>query len=93
MAYECLKGEPPFSRGQIEFQIMNKQPEPPPGGTQLVASVMSGLAKKPSDRPPTCSAVLEGNSLSRVEHVERVEGVGGSRGTFSAVAKTRAGVD
>ena len=72
MVYECLKGEPPFSHGQIEFQIMNKQPEPPPGGTQLVVSVMSGLAKKPDDRPPTCSAVLEGNGLSRVERVETV---------------------
>ena len=28
MAYECLKGAPPFSHGQIEFQIMNKQSEP-----------------------------------------------------------------
>ncbi len=104
MAYECLKGEPPFSHGQIEFQIMNKQPDPPPGGTQLVASVMAGLAKKPEDRPATCAAVLEGNNLtqrrreaesqggrarspsgphgngfSRVEHVERVDGVGGAR--------------
>ena len=76
MAYECLKGEPPFARGAIEDQIKNKQPEPPPGGTQLVASVMSGLAKNFEDRPPTCSAVLEGNGLSRVEHVERVETVG-----------------
>jgi len=60
MAYECLKGEPPFSHGQIEFQIMNKEPEPPPGGTQLVASVMAGLAKKPEDRPATCAGVLTG---------------------------------
>ena len=104
MVYECLKGEPPFSHGQIEFQIMNKQPDPPPGGTQLVASVMAGLAKKPEDRPATCAAVLEGNNLtqrrreaesqggrarspsgphgngfSRVEHVERVDGLGGAR--------------
>ena len=28
MVYECLKGEPPFCRGNIEFQIMNKEPEP-----------------------------------------------------------------
>ncbi|MBQ6007906.1 MAG: protein kinase [Kiritimatiellae bacterium] len=67
MVYECLKGEPPFSHGQIEFQIMNKQPEPPPGGTQLVASVMSGLAKNSEDRPPTCSAVLEGDGFSHKE--------------------------
>ena len=67
MAYECLKGEPPFSHGQIEFQIMNKQPDPPPGGTQLVASVMAGLAKKPADRPETCAAVLEGRDSNRVD--------------------------
>ena len=61
MVYECLKGEPPFSHGQIEFQIMNKRPALPPGGTQLVASVMAGLAKKPEDRPATCAAVLRGS--------------------------------
>ena len=72
MAYECLAGRPPFTRGNIEDQIKNKIPEPPPGGTQLVASVMAGLAKKPEDRPPTCAAVLEGNDPSRVEHVETV---------------------
>ena len=65
MAYECLKGEPPFVRGQIEFQILNEQPESPPGGTQLVASVMFGLAKKPEDRPRNCAAVLEGNISHR----------------------------
>ena len=32
MVYECLKGEPPFCRGNIEFQIMNKEPEPLTGG-------------------------------------------------------------
>ena len=61
MAYECLKGAPPFVRGAIEDQIKNKQPEPLTGGTQLVASVMAGLAKKSEDRPATCAAVLRGN--------------------------------
>ncbi len=65
MVYECLKGEPPFVRGQIEFQILNEQPESPPGGTQLVASVMAGLAKKPEDRPATCAAVLEGTDFTQ----------------------------
>ena len=92
MAYECLKGEPPFSRGQIEFQILNEQPESLEGhgrrGMTIASSVMSGLAKKPEDRPPTCAAVLEGNvsrggaetqrvvsnGNGRREHVERVEG-------------------
>ena len=77
MVYECLKGEPPFVRGSIEDQIKNKQPEPPPGGTQLVASVMSGLAKRPDDRPATCAAVLGGKCLSRAERVDFVR-----RGTF-----------
>ena len=134
MAYECLKGKPPFSHGQIEFQIMNKLPDPLPtegltgNAAILAAGVMAGLAKKPEDRPATCMAVLEGDNLTqrrreaelqsgrarspsgpqpegsrpvvtddtqpgrarspsapqgddnvRVEHVERVDGVGGAR--------------
>ena len=82
MAYECLKGEPPFSRGQIEFQIDNDTPEPlglTGGAAILEARIMAGLAKKPEDRPPTCAAILEGK-ISRVEHVERVEkSEGGAR--------------
>ena len=78
MAYECLKGEPPFARGQIEFQILNEQPEPLPGGTQLVASVMAGLAKNPEDRPATCTAVLEGkNFTQRSREVETQSGRAG----------------
>ena len=78
MVYECLKGEPPFVRGQIEFQILNEQPESPQGGTQLVASVMSGLAKKPEDRPRNCAAVLEG-MISRRDAVELSMMTGESR--------------
>ena len=59
MAYECLKGEPPFVRGAIEDQIKNKPPEPLPRG-RFCASVMAGLAKKPEDRPLRCEAVLGG---------------------------------
>jgi hypothetical protein len=79
MAYECLKGEPPFVRGSIEDQIKNKIPDSPVGRgvptMPLVAGIMAGLAKKPEDRPPTCAAILEGD-VSRVERVERVEGTG-----------------
>jgi len=100
MVYECLKGEPPFVRGQIEHQILNVQPEPldcgagvtgttgvsPVGNEErrhrsggngqdarcpsIAASVMAGLAKKPEDRPLTCSGVLEKKSFSRAERVE-----------------------
>ena len=66
MVYECLKGEPPFSRGQIEFQILNNPPPPLVGRgdptAPLIAGVMAGLAKKPEARPPTCTAVLEGDA-------------------------------
>ena len=83
MVYECLKGEPPFVRGQIEHQILNNPPEPLPGGTQLVASVMAGLAKKPGDRPATCSAVLGGDVSSRKERKERKD-AGGARSRATA---------
>ncbi len=77
MAYECLAGKPPFTHGNIEYQIMNTPPAPLPGGTQLVASVMSGLAKKPEDRPPTCTAVLVGERLPQKEAEPQVESLAG----------------
>ena len=74
MAYECIKGEPPFARGNIEFQIMNKAPEHLAGSgvsaAPLAVGIMSGLAKKPEDRPVTCMAVLEGDLSGRVENVD-----------------------
>ena len=86
LAYECLKGEPPFVRGAIEDQIKNKIPEPPVERKgpieQLAAGIMAGLAKKPEDRPKTCAAVLEGKGFSRVERVERVEGNTSRRGAY-----------
>ena len=59
MAYECLKGEPPFSRGQIEYQIVNNKPEPlGPQFANCGPGVMAGLEKKPENRPVSCAAVL-----------------------------------
>ena len=69
MAYECLKGEPPFVRGAIEDQIRNKRPEPLRSDGALAVGIMAGLAKKPEDRPPSCIAVLEGDGFSRAEEV------------------------
>ena len=59
MAYECLNGDPPFMRGEIAYQIINEPPAPLAGDSQLVASIMAGLAKRPQDRPKTCTGVLE----------------------------------
>ena len=58
MVYECLSGAPPFTRGQIEYQIEHDAPTPLPGNCSIAKMVMSGLAKKPEDRPETCSAIL-----------------------------------
>ena len=101
MVYECLKGKPPFCRGNIEFQIMNKEPEPLTDGMygpdevrfaeqshkrpasvpasrvqesgSIASSVMSGLAKKPEDRPKSCVAVLEGNYAKKEDVEENSE--------------------
>ena len=78
MAYECLAGKPPFSRGNIEYQIMNKPPDPLPTGVRageaaiLAAGVMAGLAKKPEDRPPTCTAVLGGEHPPQKETATQI---------------------
>ena len=58
MVYECLRGAPPFARGQIEYQIEHDSPEPLPESFSIAKLVMAGLAKKPEDRPGTCSAVM-----------------------------------
>ena len=76
MAYECLKGEPPFVRGQIEYQIDNDTPAPLGPHIIISGQVMKGLAKKPEDRPDTCAAVLEAYRSVNAERVERVEEVG-----------------
>lgn len=62
MAYECLKGEPPFSRGQIEYQILNETPAKLQCETWLSASIMLGLSKTPHSRPDTCIGILFPNS-------------------------------
>ena len=94
MVYECIKGEPPFSRGNIEYQIMNKEPEPLTYGSSSVpasrvqesgsiaSSVMSGLAKNPEDRPKTCLAVL-GGAYDKEENGERLESDGLTAGVES----------
>lgn len=89
MVYECLKGEPPFCRGDIEYQILHIEPEPliyggasvpahgrasvPASRPTIADSIMAGLAKKPEDRPKSCIEVLGSGELNRVERVERAE--------------------
>ena len=75
MAYECLKGEPPFSRGQVEFQILNKEPEPLPGGSDLARSILRGLAKAPALRPEKCIGVVAPVAVSRPRPRPTFQGV------------------
>ena len=59
MTYECLTGNPPFARGQIEYQIEHDIPVPlDPKFANCGLGVMAGLAKSPEARPATCVAVL-----------------------------------
>ena len=67
MAYECLKGEPPFCRGQIEYQIIHNKPDPFSVETPFVVNVLCGLSKNPVLRPQTCLKFFE-QQVSRVEH-------------------------
>ena len=59
MAYECLKGEPPFSRGGIEDQIKHKPPAPLDPHIAISGSLMAGLAKTPERRPASCMDVIK----------------------------------
>ena len=64
MVYECLKGEPPFVRGEIIHQILNNPPPPLPQGivSWLSEITMRGLAKKADERPATCCEIFGGSS-------------------------------
>ena len=84
MAYECLKGEPPFVRGAIEDQIKNEPPEPLVGrgvlAEPLIVGVMAGLAKTPEGRPATCVGVLEGDVLTQRHGDAEAQRGGASKG-------------
>jgi len=63
MAYECLTGHPPFSRGQIEWQIVHAHPSPLPDVIAIAEGILRGLAKEVKRRPLTCSDMLSNCSL------------------------------
>ena len=65
MAYECLKGEPPFARGEIAHQILNEKPIPLVGRSHFVVSIMAGLNKKPEGRPRNCVAIFTDDGFCR----------------------------
>ena len=60
MAYECIVGTPPFSRGQIEYQIEHDTPIPLPEHIGIARNIEAGLAKDCAKRPCNCAHVLGG---------------------------------
>ena len=58
--WECLAGEPPFSRGDLRHQIETVEPDPPSelDGIEFADSLIRGLSKAPEDRPGSCGALL-----------------------------------
>ena len=58
MCYECLSGNPPFTKGDIAYQIINEQPTVLPRTIAMSESIMKGLLKVPRNRPVACGAVI-----------------------------------
>ena len=59
--WECLAGEPPFSRGDLRHQILETvEPRSPNelDGIEFADSLLRGLSKAPEDRPESCGALL-----------------------------------
>ena len=50
----------PVACGQIEYQIVNEEPEPPARQNNFVKMVMMALAKDPQRRPLTSKSLIEG---------------------------------
>jgi eukaryotic-like serine/threonine-protein kinase len=60
VAYELLCGHPPFHQGEIQYQILNEDPEPIPGVKQeYMDAILKGLSKNPDDRPGSAVEFLE----------------------------------
>ena len=76
MAYECLAGQPPFSRGQIEYQIEHDTPTPLDEHIAICSQVMAGLAKSSETRPATCATVLtvDARNMSNAIPAEKDDG-------------------
>jgi len=56
--YDCVAGHPPFHRGAIEHQIVNREPQTVEGCGAFGAALLKGLAKSDKQRPETCAAIL-----------------------------------
>ena len=61
LAYECLAGHPPFHTGDLQWQIMQEDPDPIPGQPGWVNEVLlRGLVKKAEDRIGSAGDLVSG---------------------------------
>ena len=65
VAYECLAGEPPFSHGQIDHQILNNAPPALPESIKIAPNVLAGLAKDPKGRLSACGMMFAADGAAR----------------------------
>lgn len=74
VAYEMLSGEPPFHTGDLQWQIMQEQPDPIADMDEHVnEALLAGLAKEKDKRPPRAMdlvRLLEGKTIDREAHRE-----------------------
>ncbi len=77
MFYEMLSGEPPFTSGDITYQIREMRPEPVPDiSADMNAMVLRCLEKRPENRFAGVGELrdaLEGNSKRREEQERALE--------------------
>jgi len=58
--YEMLNGNPPFYRGDVNYQILNEQPEKIEGVSETVNTILQKtLAKEYENRYRSCEEMLE----------------------------------
>jgi len=58
MSYECLSGNPPFCRGQIEYQIIHNEVANVLRPGRFADLIMKGLSKDPCLRPLRCGMII-----------------------------------
>jgi serine/threonine protein kinase len=58
--WECLAGEPPFSRGDLRHQIETVEPDPPSelDGLDWTEQLLLGLSKDGEHRPESCGELV-----------------------------------
>lgn len=67
MCYECLTGRPPFTKGEIAYQIVNVAPTPLPQCFLVAPKIMKGLSKRSGNRPSRCLDLLTERTNSHGE--------------------------